>query len=507
MDRRASIVLLSVVSLAGACRRSEPAPPAHADDGGWSVTAWGDRYEVFAETGGLAAGETATSNAHVTVLSDFSPLRAGTVAIVLKPASGQEQVFQTDKPRREGIFPVEIKPASQGEFELLFRIESAAGREELAAGRVRVGAAGKPGGLVAAGAEAAPNSVSFLKEQQWRTPFATTWAAEGSLHESVSGPAKVRPVAGGEALLTAPVDATVGSDPWPHVGQSAEKGRTLFRVAPRVGDRSLPEVQADAAALAAEAEAARKRVERLEQLLRVEATSTAEVERARATLVALEARLTAARQGLHASGAREGAPGSLDVAAPWAGRIAEITVSPGQTVAAGAPLGRIVRVRPLWLEVALRPEDAARLRGERLDVAIRRVGASEPLRLRSARLVSRAPEIDARTATLAVMVEADLAASELPIGSSVEADLILPSEKKGIVVPVSSLVQDAGTTVLYVQLGGEAFARREVRVLARQVDSALVEGVRARERVVGVGGGAVRRASLLSAGAPEGHVH
>ena len=508
MDHRGLAGLGLAVALAsGACQRAQPRAETHAEDTGWAVTAWGDHYEVFAETEGLVVGQAVASNAHVTVLSDFSPLRAGTVTLVLRSAGGREQAFRTDKPKREGIFPVEVKPLSEGEFDLLFRVESAAGREELAAGRVRVGAAAEPGGLVTTGFAAGPDSVSFLKEQQWRTPFATAWSTESSLRESVSGPARVRPIAGGEAILTAPADATVSSEPWPHVGLSVDRGRTLFRLAPRVGDRSLPEIQADAAALAAEAEAARKRVERLDELLKLEATSLAEVERARASLVALEARLAAARQGLSTSGGREGAGGSFDVSAPWAGRMAEVSVSPGQTVSAGTPLGRIVRVRPLWLEVALRPDDAARLSGDRLDVGVRRAGDVEPMRLKSARLVSRAPEIDARTATLAVTVEADVAVSELPIGSSVEADLLLSSERKGIVVPVSSLVQDAGMTVLYVQLAGETFARREVRVLARQLGDALVDGVRLHERVVTVGGGAVRRASLLSAGAPEGHVH
>jgi cobalt-zinc-cadmium efflux system membrane fusion protein len=299
----------------------------------------------------------------------------------------------------------------------------------------------------------------------------------------------------------------VAFEPWPHVGLGVQKGSALFRLHPRVGDRSLPEVRADAAALEAEAETARKRVERLEGLLKVEATSAAELERAKAAAVALDARLAAARQGLRATDAHEGSAGTLEVAAPWAGRVAEVLVSPGQTVAAGAPLGRLLRVRPLWLDVALRPEDAARLKGERLDVDVRRPGQDEPLRVRAARFVAHAPEIDPRTATLAVTVELDASAAELPIGSVVEADLLLPQERQGIVVPLSALVQDAGTTVVYVQPAGETFARREVRVVARQGGAALVDGVRAHERVVTVGGAAVRRASLLSSGAPEGHVH
>ena len=511
MRRRVPVIFFSL-ALASivACRGSDGVPqsPAHDDDG-WSVTAWGDRYEIFAETDGLVAGQVAASNPHVTVLADFSPLRSGTVRIVLRSADGREQVFETSTPKREGIFPVEMKPAAPGEFDLLFRVRSAAGEEEISAGRVRVGTADEPAGAVASAAEAGGDTVSFLKEQQWRTSFATTWAEQGVLHDSVSGPGKVRPVAGGEAVLTAPTDATVGSEPWPHLGLEVAKGSVLFRLVPRAGGRNLLEVQADAEALAADVEVARKRAERLNELLKLEATSLAEVERARAVLVALEARLAAARRGLGASDALEGPARPVEIRAPWAGRIAELLVSPGQTVAAGAPLGRVVRVKPLWLEVALRPEDAARLPADRLAVHVRRPGAVEALAFptSSARLVSRAPEVDSRTASLTVLLQLDAAVSELPIGSSVEVDLLLPAERKGIVVPLSTLVQDAATSVVYIQLEGETFARREVRVLARQGREALVEGLRAHERVVTVGGGAVRRSSLLSSGAPEGHVH
>ena len=65
---------------------------------------------------------------------------------------------------------------------------------------------------------ATAEGVSFLKEQQWRTEFATAWVREGTLAESVEGPAQVRPGGGGEVVLTAGLDATVASSPWPHVG-------------------------------------------------------------------------------------------------------------------------------------------------------------------------------------------------------------------------------------------------------------------------------------------------
>ncbi len=513
MDRR--IVVLAGWLFVGAlgCRASDPKRQgASATPEGWSVTAWGERYEVFAETGPLVAGANTTSNAHVTVLSGFAPLKGGAVTLVLRGPAGVEEVFRQERPRRDGIYPIEVKPRAEGTFDLVFRIESPAGPEDLAAGRVRIGSAASPGGRVAQDGSDAPEGVSFLKEQQWRTEFATAWVREGALAESVEGPAQVKPAGGGEVVLTAGADATVSASPWPYTGLDLARGGTVFRLVPRVGDRSLPELHADAASLEGEVDVARRRVERLGELLRVEATSQAELERARATLASLEARLASARRGVAAvTNAVDGSDGAaaILVGAPWAGRVAEVSVSPGQTVAAGTPLGRLVKVRPLWIVVALRPEAATRVQGAPRGLFLKRPGQPEPLEIgaRDVKLVSRSPEVDPRTASVNVILEVDRSASELPLGSAVEAELLLPGEKRGVVVPLSALLDDSGIPVAYVQLAGESFGRREVRVLGRLGNEALVDGLRSGERLVTRGAGAVRRSSLLSAGAPEGHVH
>lgn len=506
MNRRAMapVALLAAV----ACRRAEAPPAAHQDDTSWAVTAWGERYEVFAETDGLVAGQAATSNTHVTTLSDFSPLRSGAVVAVLRGGSGGEQRFRQDRPKRDGIFPVEIKPASQGTFELFFAVEGPSGPEEIAAGRVQVGAAGSPGGLVTSKPEV-PGGISFLKEQQWRTEFATAWVADGGLREAATGPGRVLPARGGEVVLTAAIDAVLAPQPWPHKGLDVAGGATVFSLRPRSGDRSLPDLDADAASLAADAQAARSRVERLTELLRLEATSPAELERARAALAGVEARLAAARASVAAAGGGGGGGKALAVRAPWPGRVADVSVTPGQAVSAGTVLGRLVKPRPLWVEVAFRPEDALRLDGTPSGLNLRRASGDEPIEIdaRDVRLVSIAPEVDARTATIAATLEVDRSAGELPIGSVVEAEVVLSQERRGVVVPAAALVDDSGVTVAYVQDSGESFTRREVRILARQGARALVSGLQPGERLVTTGGAAVRRSSLLSSGAPEGHVH
>jgi multidrug efflux pump subunit AcrA (membrane-fusion protein) len=192
---------------------------------------------------------------------------------------------------------------------------------------------------------------------------------------------QVKPAAGGEVVLTPPWTRRCALPG--HTGLDVGAGGPVFRLIPRVGDRSLPELRADVSSLEADVQVARRRVERLTELLRVEATSEAELERARAGLQSLEARLAAARGGLGAASTTGGPDAASDIVvrAPWAGRVAEVSVSPGQTVAAGAVLGRLVKVRPLWLVVALRPEDAARVQGAPEGLTLRRAGQPAPLEL------------------------------------------------------------------------------------------------------------------------------
>lgn len=511
----AALFLLAVPS----CRRSPSVTDDHAreDDAGWVVTAWGQRFEVYADTSALVSGRVATSNAHVTVLADFSPLKAGSVTAVLRAQDGREEQFRQNRAKYDGMFPVEIKPSMEGTFDLVFVVEGDGESESIPAARVRVGNAVDPGGLGEPRGESngkAADEVPFLKEQQWGTEFGTAWVREGALAEGVEGPARVRPSGGGEVVLTATVDATVALSPWPHAGLHLAAGGTVFRLIPRVGGRSLPELHADASSLESDVEVARRRVERLTELLGVEATSHVELERAHATLAGLEARLASTREGVVAATSPDKSTDvdsatGIPVRVPWAGRVAEVSVTPGQTVMSGAPLGRLVKDKPLWIIVALRPDEATRVQTTPRGLFLKRPSrqASLEIAAQDLKFVSRSPEVDPLTASVNVILEVERTAAELPIGSTAEAQVLLSGERRGLIVPASALVDDSSVTVVYVQLEGETFARREVRILTREGDRAVVEGVREGDRVVTRGGAAIRRASLLSSGAPEGHVH
>lgn len=517
--RVVSIVLL----LLPACRGSDPGQasrPAGQEAESWSVTAWSEHYELFAETDALIAGREAPSHAHFTYLPDFSALNEGTVTGILRSVDGGEQSFFTPQPLRAGIFNVVFKPESEGTYELVFRVQNQKASEDIAAGRVRVGTEASPGGLAEppAGAPheqaAAGEPVGFLKEQQWRTEFATAWAQEGTLRQGLRAPGKVRATAGGEAILTAPADGVVQAGRWPHPGLEVGRGTPLFVLIPRVSaDRSLAELGADVTQVSAELGAAEARLTRLRDLLAVEAVSRREVEETEAQVKGLTARLQAARkQSATASAVRGGGAAeaeSFRVSSPLAGRVAEVSVSPGQFVSAGTPLARVVVTSPVWVELAFQPDQAGALAAAPAGLYVRRWAEEEPFLVpaEDLRLVASAPELDSGTGTVPVILEVRRSVDFLRLGSRVEAEVLLSRELAGLVVPASALVDDSGVEVVYVQLGGESFDRREVSIETRQGPFVLVRGIAPGERIVIRGGNAIRRSALLGSGAIEGHVH
>jgi len=483
----------------------------------WAVTAWGQHFELFPEIDALVAGQTAGAHVHVTVLDGFKPVTEGSVAVVLTGADGGEERFSSTSTIRPGIFNVEILPGAPGERGLHFEIEVDGVSETIAGGTVRVGTADAPGGLVDP-PHALPHvdggeEVDFLKEQQWRTTFATEWAEVGEVRSSVTGTARVEPPSGGDVILTAPVDGVVRAAAWPYTGKPTAGGGVLLSLIPTAPDkRSLAELEASVRELQALSDAVTARAQRLEALLAREAVSRREVEQVRAEATGLDARLEAGRTELAAAEAgrkgRQGVSG-LEIKAPFVGRVAEVLVSPGEHVAAGATLLRVIRERPVWIRVALTPEDSTSL-GDGISGLVLDSGASAAPVVTPAgdlRLVAVAPEVDSRSGTVEALIEVERSVDELKPGLRATAQILLPGKVEGMVLPDSAVVDDAGVPVVYVQLEGESFSRREVLVLYRQGELVLVDGVLPGERVVTVGGAAIRRASLLASGSVEGHVH
>ncbi|MEP0773717.1 MAG: hypothetical protein HRF46_05095, partial [Acidobacteriota bacterium] len=286
-------LLGAAVALTLACGRGAPPVAAPADP--WSVTVWGEHYEIFAEVDVSMAEQDPPWVVHVTVLDGFAPLAEGKVEVRFRSTSGTTAGGRGHL-QRPGVFRLSFPLPAAREGQLEFSVQGPSGPEVLPAGPVRLAPyAGGPEGE----GHGERGEITFLKEQQWRTPFATARAAVGRLPRVVRGPAVTGPAAGHEVELTSPVDGVVTARRWPFVGQPVHRGEEVMAVTPRVApERSLAELEAAVVELVGHHAAASSRLRRLEALREVEAVSARELEEARQVEAGLAARLSAARRDL-----------------------------------------------------------------------------------------------------------------------------------------------------------------------------------------------------------------
>jgi RND family efflux transporter MFP subunit len=502
--------LLVVSLLSSACNRSAPPPAAPAEPDALAVTRWTPKTELFAEYPPLAIGSTSRFAIHLTRLDTFKPLTEGTVEVRLQGGGAQPEAFRVEAPSRPGIFGVDVKPASAGKRELIIVLTSAGLRDEHRVGQVDVhpdAAAARAAG--AAGQETP--GISFLKEQQWSLDFATAVVREHAVRESLRVPGRLEARPGGAADVVAPIDGRLTRVVDVVLGASVTRGQELARLLPPPSSPAdLPQLQrARAEAQSSVTLAARDR-ERAERLTAAGAVPGKRLDEARAVEEQAKARLAAAEASLaQYNAARAGgtadAEGLFVVRAPISGVVADRAAATGANVTAGSVLFSVVDAAQVHIVGQISEADAARARIARA-AELEVVGHAR--RLPAGRLVNVGKVLEPRSRTLPITFAFDNRGVGLPVGQAVFVHLLMDPTVARPAVPATSIVDDAGRPIVFVQREGETFERRPVTLGPRSGELVQVtEGVKPGERVVTKGAYLVRLASLSTSVPAHGHVH
>jgi membrane fusion protein, heavy metal efflux system len=507
--------LVTALAVGGCSRGGSPAESAEAELPTLDVTHWTEQTELFMEYPPLVTGQPALYAVHLTRLSDFSAMTTGRPRIEFTPAAGGAPVvLQGNPPSRPGVFRVEgpSPPAGQYQWALIVEAPDLTDRHDLGAITVFADQA-------AAIADAEQHStedaaaISYLKEPQWTNGFATTVVREAEVRSSIRAPATVHPLPGGEAVVAAPAAGRFTADMLLSIGDRLRAGQILGRLEPRLSagaDRAT--LEADVAEARAAVEAARVEQERAERLLADRAVPARRVEDARRAtgvadvrLRAAEARLAQRDQTLGTGGGA--ATGNAFVLrAPIAGRLAEVTVTLGASYDEGAPLFRIVRTDSVELEVQVPASDAAIAR-QATGLALEVPGITKPFELEPHH-IHDSGVIDPITRALGLQMEIRNPGEQLLVGQTGTAILYSRERRRVPTVTTDAVLMEAGRPYVFVQLGGEQFARRFIEIASR--DGMLVgvkSGVMPGERVVTRGAYDVQLASAASGLPAEGHVH
>jgi len=306
----------------------------------------------------------------------------------------------------------------------------------------------------------------------YATPVEVVTANEGAVPIRISGPGTLE--ARIPVTLSARITAAI-TKLHADQGDAVKRGQLLATLDDRELDakraaatdaqgtvaRNVEAARAAVARAEAELELARTKYRRDEELQRAGYISPAAMDTSAATLRSAEANLDNAKAALaaresetrgvsHEARYAETVLSHTRVVAPMDGIVVERLAEVGATVVPGTPLFRLVDPETLW--VAARIDESV--------VGGVRVGQPAEIRLRTGETlpgkvarVSR--QSDAATRELEVNVAFDRPPARFAIDQEAEVT-IQAGEERGLVVPVSALVRNAGKSGVLVVADGRA---------------------------------------------------
>ncbi|PPD46452.1 MAG: efflux transporter periplasmic adaptor subunit [Methylotenera sp.] len=483
----------------------------HAHGGGVVVTDYTDKTELFVEYTPLVKGEESAFAAHLTFTKPdgFEAVSEGKLTVALVGGGLPDEHAEASVSDTAGIFRPVLKPQHVGKRTLILRLSTNDGDITHDLGDVTVYPDRKSAEDAMPHGDETP-AIGFTKEQQWKIPFAVQQIAEREVRESVAAVATLRPTSDREAVIAAPGDGLLraGANGFPQVGNSVAKGQIVAYLAPKLGgetDVASLRLQVDSARIALDQ--TRVDRERLEGLFKIEAIPEKRLRDALAREKLAQAELAASQQRIATF---SGGNGGIALKSPIAGQIVAVGAIAGAAVTAGQSVVHVADLKRLWLDARIAESDVTRV--SKPTGAFFSLGKnSETISIevgKDSRLVAFGGMVDANTRTVPAIFEFDNPDGRLQAGMNVQASIYTGKSTQGVAVPVSAVIDDSGTSVVFVLREGESFERRVITTGSRDGDwVAVLSGLKAGERIVTLGAYQVRLAATAPAAIGHGHAH
>lgn len=486
----------------------------HHDGPVVSLTLWSDQFEVFAEHPPASAGKKIAFLVHVTTLDGFKSVNDGTATLQFDGAATLSSAAA--KPVRPGIFRIELTPMTRGEYRGRLRVDGkVSGTVENF--NMKVFATAKEA-AASVKDESDDGLVEFLKEQQWRVPFGTEFTKQGTIVPATEVAGRIDTPPGGKAEVSAQVTGRLVAPRkgLARPGDVVKKGQLLAALLPAP---SSPENAARAQLAIAEAQArssaARTALERAKRLIKDEAIAQREFEAAQREVRVAKSAVFAARRAaaIYAGASGHGRGGTWRLTAPIGGIITSVNATPGATVSPGKSLFSIVDTKELWIVARIPEQQAARLRIKR-NASYKLAGLDtwKPIVIggkdATGSVITLGRLVDPVRRTVDLIYAVRTPDPAMRVGGLVKVGIPVGDEFKGIVIPLSALIDKQGRHVVYVQVDGEHFQERQVRVGPRAGGHVgIVSGIKVGERIVTTGAHLIRLADGAKNSQAHGHIH
>jgi membrane fusion protein, heavy metal efflux system len=455
-----------------------------------AVTLWTAEMELFMEYPVLVAGESAPFIIHLTHLNGFQAVTEGQVELVFTDSHGHGSRVRESILIHDGIFEPTVRLDHAGEYAFTLNYD---GDNCKATFEIDGFVVARTEHDLPHSAEPEEGPITFLKEQQWKVPFATTEAELRQMRSVVTGVATIDSPPDASYTMVAPVAGIVSTDYIPTSGQEVRKGNDVLALLPQLDAHgSWADVQA-------QMEQAASDWDRAQRLFAQNAISEREYDQVRLRYETLQAGLKSVDG--NSSEAR------LNLKSPVSATVAELLVTPGEAVESGQPLVKLVQrdYYRITAQVYQLPEGGAEsISGLSLYLPER---AKLPVVFNDITPVAAPVMIDQTSQTIPVQFDIQDVDARFHFGQRLRVDLYGPITHNALSVPESSLYLEEGMDFVLVQMSGESFEKRFVMPGDRDGGWIAVEGeLQPGERVVSVGGYYVKLAGL-SGEIGHGHAH
>lgn len=206
------------------------------------------------------------------------------------------------------------------------------------------------------------------------------------------------------------------------------------------------------------------------------------------------------RQALRLSGMGEGTINRLEshgelasglaLTAPMDGVVMEQMAAIGQRVEMSAPIYRIARLNPLWLEIHAPVEV--------LEYVKVGMGVTIPQFQASGKIITIIRNINREDQTVHLRAEISSGAEKLSPGQFVEAEIVTGKVLNQYAVPKSAVVRNAGKTWVFVQTV-RGFLPQAVTLVSEQTEQAMISGELTGNEKVAISGTVAIKAAWMGA--------
>jgi membrane fusion protein, heavy metal efflux system len=497
-------ITIVLAFLAMSCNNKAEDAHAHNEDGRHageeiprlSHTLWTDKTELFVEFPALIVGNPSRFAAHFTVLDKHQPVREGSVTVsLIKDDNGIRNTAEA--PSSPGIFSPIIQPKEAGSYQLVFELQTPDNSDKITIDDVTVYATTDEA-IKALGTAEDDGSISFLKEQAWKIDFQTAPVVSGKIYDVINTSGVWMPSPGSVKSLAAKSNGVVDFKLSNLTeGTAVKKGELLMSLNSQ--GLASNNLSTDIASAKAKFQQAKSEYDRKKELYESKIVPKSELEKVESNFEIAKANYQSLVSGV--SG------GSKQIRAPFDGFIKSITVSNGDYVAQGVALVAIGTHQSKVLKTQLAPNYGLTMEnvqgiwyqtsnGQWVDVADA-----------EGEILSIGKDVESENPLISVFAQVN-AEVDMPVGSLTPVQIAMGNATQNTTIPVNALLEDYGSYSVIVQLSGESFERRPVKIGKRNGKNVeILQGLQVGEVVVTTGAYQVKMASMSGSTPAHGHEH